>query len=311
MTYRLFFFAGIMLLSAACEQQDPQSGANSIAAAKQEAPLVIASNYPLYFFANRIVADVAAAPEIVLPEIAGDPASWVPNAEQVRQLQTADLVLLNGAGADSWLNLISIDRQQLVDTTGELSDQLISVGESVLHQHGPEGEHSHDATAFTVWLDPLLASQQAQVIADALINVAPSGEAEFRENLAGLQRDLVELDARLMKSFSQLGNQPVLFSHPVYQYLERRYEINGRSLHWEPDQSPSTADWIDLQQIRASHAASIIFWEDEPMTATSERLSDAGIVSVLFRPVANRPVDGDFLSVMHDNAKQLDLALVK
>ena len=121
-----------------------------------------------------------------LPEIYGDPALWVPNAEQIQQLQAADAVILNGAGAESWLKVISIDRRRLVDTSGDIGDRLIPLEGSVLHQHGPEGEHSHQGTAFTTWLDSQLAILQAQSITDALIEIAPSGETAFRENMAGL-----------------------------------------------------------------------------------------------------------------------------
>ena len=178
--------------------------------------------------------------------------------------------------------------------------------ESPLHQHGPEGEHSHQGTAFTTWLDPELAILQAESITDALIEIAPSGETGFRENMASLRKDLVQLDLDFAEVFSQLEGRPVLFSHPVYQYLQHRYEINGQSLHWEPDEAPSIPAWIRLQQMRASHSALIMIWEDQPLTSTATRLSDTGISSVSFQLLANRPDQGDFLSAMHANGKRLN-----
>ena len=49
-----------------------------------DAPLVYASNYPLYFFASEIAGD---AVEVRLPEIKGDPAYWAPDGDQVAELQ--------------------------------------------------------------------------------------------------------------------------------------------------------------------------------------------------------------------------------
>ena len=299
----------VVALVISCEGQDRQAGSEAAGATALEGALIVTSNYPLYFFASRIVEGVAYAPEIVLPEIEGDPALWVPNAEQIQQLQAADAVILNGAGAESWLNLISIDRRRLVDTSSDIVDRLIPLEGSVLHQHGPDGEHSHQGTAFTTWLDPQLAIMQAQSITDVLIEIAPSGETGFRENMAGLERDLVELDSIFTERFSQLDGRPILFSHPVYQYLQRRYVINGQSVHWEPDEAPSTSDWIALQQIRAHHPASIMIWENQPLAPTAKRLSDAGITSITFETLANRPDQGDYLSVMRENAEQLELIL--
>lgn len=277
-----------------------------IATAQAESALVVTSNYPLYFFASRITQGVGDAPEIVFPDVEGDPAFWIPSAEQIQLLQSADAVILNGAGAESWLNLITIDRRRVVDTSLTITDRLIPLEGSVQHQHGPEGEHSHQGTAFTTWLDPQLAIAQAHALTDVLIELMPSGELGFRDNMTTLEQDLMALDARLVEVFAKLEGRPVLFSHPVYQYLQRRYNINGISMHWEPDEEPSIPDWIELQQILASHPARIMFWENKPLSSTTQRLSNSGVTSITFQTTANKPDEGDYLSVMRLNANRLE-----
>ena len=297
-------FSAVVFLITACvgEQQAETEEAASHAGNK----MVVASNYPLYFFASRITENVDGAPDIILPEIDGDPAFWVPDVGQIQSLQSADLVLLNGAGAESWLNLITLDQRRLVDTSATLVDKLIPLTNEVQHQHGPEGNHSHQGTAFTTWLDPRLAIAQAQSITDSLIDIAPAIESELRSNMKVLEQDLLELDNELASVFAQVDSRPVLFSHPVYQYLQQRYSINGESVHWEPDEEPGTSAWIELQQILARHPARVMLWEAEPLERPGARLLEAGIKSVTFAPVANRPQEGDFLSVMQANAARLE-----
>ena len=309
MTFLRILLISVVTIVTACDGQDRQTERDGVAATYPESTLVVTSNYPLYFFAKRIVEGVGAAPEIVFPDIEGDPALWIPDAEQVQLLQSADAVILNGAGAESWLNLITIDRQRLVDSSANFADQLIALEDSVLHQHGPEGEHSHQGTAFTTWLDPKLAILQAQSVTNSLIEITPSGETGFRDNMANLERELMQLDSGLGEIFSQLNGRPILFSHPVYQYLQHRYGINGQSVHWEPDEEPSTPAWVALQQMFATHAATIMIWEDQPLTSTIRRLSNAGITSVTFQPLANMPDQGDYLSVMRANGQHLESIL--
>ena len=295
----------VALLSAACGGDDRQASDQGGSATEPKKALVVTSNYPLYFFASRIAEGVDVAPEIVFPEIDGDPTFWTPGAEQIQLLQSADIVILNGAGAEPWLDLITIDQRRLLDTSANITDRLIPLEDTVAHQHGPEGEHSHQGTAFTTWLDPHLAIVQSQVVTEALIKLAPAGEQQLRENMAGLEQELIALDTKFAEVFAKLDGRPVLFSHPVYQYMQHRYGINGESLHWEPDQEPTTSAWIDLQQMLASHPATIMIWEDEPLTATATRLSDTGITSVSLRTVANRPGQGDYLSEMHENVRRI------
>ena len=300
---------GVVLLAAGCGGEDRSTISEDLSATESKNALVVTSNYPLYFFASRIAEGVDVAPEIVFPDIDGDPALWIPGAGQIQLLQSADAVIINGAGAESWLNLISIDRQSLVDTSADIADRLIALDDSVLHQHGPEGEHSHQGTAFTTWLDPQLAIAQAKSVTSALIQLAPSGETGFRDNMAKLEQELMQLDSRLAEVFAKLDGRPVLFSHPVYQYLQHHYGINGRSVHWEPEQEPTTTAWIAMQRITTTHSATIMIWEDEPLTSTAQRLSDAGVNSVYFHTVANRPDQGDYLSAMRANIERIASAL--
>jgi zinc transport system substrate-binding protein len=293
------------LFVAACDIGERPADSKAADAVKSQNALVVVSNYPLYFFASRIADGVDSAPEIVFPDIEGDPASWIPNAEQIQIMQSADAVILNGAGAESWLDLITIDRRRLVDTSASISDRLITLDDSVQHQHGPEGEHSHQGTAFTTWLDPQLAIAQAQSVTSTLIELAPSGETGFRNNMAKLEQELTQLDLQLAEVFAQLQDRPVLFSHPVYQYLQHHYNINGQSLHWEPDQEPSTSAWIAMQRLNSTHKAKIMIWEVEPLISTAQRLSDAGVISVHFYTAANKPDQGDYLSVMRANAARI------
>jgi len=277
--------------------------------AESQSMTVVASNYPLYYFATRITDGVSASPVIILPEIEGDPSNWVPAASQIELLQSADLIVLNGAGAESWLDLVTLNPKRFLDTTAAVSSQLIPLDENVVHQHGPTGEHSHDGTAFTTWLDPEMSSIQAAVLADRLATIDPGNADAYQENLASLQADLQELDVRLRALFGQLGNRPVVFSHPVYQYLARRYRINGISVHWEPEEAPSTTAWIDLRQKLQNHPATLMIWEGEPLQATIEQLATSGLVSVTFEPVANRPGAGDYLDAMNSNIANLAAAL--
>ena len=46
-------------------------------------------------------------------------------------------------------------------------------------------------------------------------------------------------------------------------------------------------------------------WEAEPLSATGERLRELAVSSVVFNPCGKVPTEGDWLSVMGDNARNL------
>lgn len=288
-----------LILLCACEEQlTGDSGLDDHA----EKPRVLTSNYPLYYFASEIAGDIV---DVQMPDIDGDPAMWVPGASDIPQLQAADLIVINGAGYESWLTFTSLDTDRLLDTTEAIKDLLLPIENATLHQHGPQGEHSHQDTAYTSWLNPQIAIEQARAIARGFSVMVPAQTEAFKTRLALLEKRLGELDRSFEQGFSNMNDQPLVFSHPVYQYLQKRYGLNARSVHWEPDTEPGVREWLDFQNLLRGHPAKLMLWETPPLPSVLERLHQQGIRSIVFEPAANRPVTGDYFTVMNANLARL------
>ena len=268
-------------------------------------PLVCTTNYPLQYFVERITAPVV---DVRFP-VRGDedPAYWSPTPDEVLDMQQADLIVLNGASYERWLENVSLPPSRMVDSTGALAERLIPLEEETTHSHGLEGEHEHFGTAFTTWLDPALAAEQARAITVALAERWPRHAGRFESQFAERTEDLTALDTAMQEAVTGNNRLPVIFSHPVYQYLAQRYGLNARSLHWEPDQAPDEAAWRDLAAILEEFPARWMIWEDRPLPQVSDSLESLGVRSVVFDPCANTPSEGDFLSVMEENLQVLRL----
>ena len=261
-------------------------------------------NYPLAYFAERIGNDLV---EVHFPAPADeDPAFWSPDADTIATFQAADLILLNGAGYAKWVDRAALPSSKLVNTSGGFADRLLPLKGVVTHSHGPEGEHEHEGYAFTTWLDPELAIQHAQAIEAAIAVLRPDDEPEIGQRMESLRSDLFDIDGRLAFAAEALADEPLLFSHPVYQYLINRYELNGVEVHWEPDQVPDGHAWDHLEEVLRSHPAKWMVWEGEPLEATVRALADRGISSIVFDPCGNRPDEGDYLSAMATDAVALE-----
>ncbi|MDE0206108.1 MAG: zinc ABC transporter substrate-binding protein, partial [Candidatus Tectomicrobia bacterium] len=221
----------------------------------------------------------------------------------------ADLILVNGAGYAKWRKTASLPNSRLVDTSRSFKADYITVEDTGAHTHGPGGEHSHAGTAFTTWLDFRQAAQQALAVTEALSRLLPDRRSVFEQRYGVLERDLLFLDDGLDSIAARLGAQPLLASHPVYQYMARRYGLNIRSVLWEPEVAPQEAEWQELTSLLHSHPAGWMLWEGEPLAASVDRLQSLGLRSLVFDPCGNRPEDGDFLAVMRRNVDRLRQAL--
>jgi zinc transport system substrate-binding protein len=193
----------------------------------------------------------------------------------------------------------------VVDTSASFRDRYILTEHAQTHSHGPTGEHSHAATAFTTWIDFTQAVQQAEATKDALISAQIGIQEKLSINFEELKEQLLSLDSSVRTITSGFSQVPVFASHPVYQYFARRYELNIRSVLWEPDSFPDEAMWKELEKLHQEHQAAWMIWEDEPLPESVERLQEMGVRSAVFSPCGNRPEQGDFMTVMNSNVENL------
>lgn len=227
----------------------------------------------------------------------GDPAYWKPTADEIREIQSCELILLNGAGYEQWAEQAALPRARSVDTTSHLRSRLI-VEEGETHSHGPEGEHSHSGFASSTWLSPELAKEQLATVVGRLYELLgttyPTDEI-FQE----MSKRLDEAGATLR----EVGRlQPkLLASHPVYQYLGQAGGIAIDSMHWEPGEMPADTEWTKFRLVRAGHPrpTAWMLWEGEPGDEIRAKLAAEGVevfVFPLFPVDAGKPsVDGEFV----------------
>ncbi len=294
--------AGLLAWAGCAEKR---VDAPQVATESSVTPLrVFVVNTPLAYFAQRIGGD---AVEVVFPAPPDvDPAFWLPDADTIGAYQTADLILRNGAGYAGWIDRATLPESRIVDTSAAFRERLLPIEGAATHQHGPKGDHTLAGAAFTTWLDPGLARLQAAAVFEALAALRPSARSSFLERLQALEAELAALDARLSRAAQLIGAEPLLFSHPVYRYLIARYELNARSLHWEPDAMPEAEAWAELAALRAEFPARWLVWESEPFPETRRRLQERGVTSVVFNPAANRAPASSWLRAMNLGASALE-----
>ena len=272
----------------------------------QEKTVVQSVNYPLHYFATRLATESFDLQYLVDPEV--DPAFWKPKDADLTVFQKADLILLNGATYEKWMKTVSLPAAKMLDTSKAFAKTYLKA-ESKEHRHGDGSVHSHAGTAFTTWIDFSQASQQAEAIATRFKKMQPGSAEKIDANLVALKSDLDALDASMKAFGEKWGDQPLVASHPIYQYLARAYGLKIEAIEWEPGMEIKDKDLADLKKILAKHPAKWMIWEDAPTAENIAVIDALGVKSVVFSPSANVPGEGDWLGVMKANLANLEALL--
>jgi len=305
MSRHLRLVLALTLLVPACERESVAVDGSS--------QHVLASFYPLEYFAKRIAGDSVDV-ECPLPPDA-DPATWQPGREDIAAFQQAALVLVNGASFEHWVDKVSLPPSRVVDTAHAFHDRFLKF-ETVTHRHGAGGEHTHEGIDGHTWLDPNNAKLQSQAIHDAFVKAFPTHAQRFASGLAALHQDLDALDRDLEALAPRLSSNRILASHPAYSYVAARYGWKLTNLHLDPDAEPDASDKEALAKAAAAggEGKAILLWESEPTPAMRAAAEAQRLTSVVFSPCetlapARRKAGEDYLSVMRGNLKALESAL--
>ncbi|MFT4638622.1 MAG: zinc transport system substrate-binding protein [Verrucomicrobiales bacterium] len=298
-----FLLPLFLLLSACNETSTPTS--ESPTAGK---PRVLTTFYPVTYFAQRIAQE---ASEVICPlPDSADPIYWMPEASAIQQYQSADLILINGANFEQWIDKVTLPSSKLINTSQSLKGQLVRYENAVVHKHGPEGEHSHEGVDGHTWMDPLNALAQAQEIKAALIKRWPEQQPTFTKGYASLETDLQDLDTRFRTFAESWGNRALAASHPAYNYIAKRYSLKIINFDLDPESLPDQEILDSIKHTSKEYQFTHLLWEANPADEVAEAMRKLGLQNILLAPCEAPPESGDYLTTMRQNVSNLE-ALMK
>lgn len=240
---------------------------------------IAATSYPLVEMVRSITGEDY---EVWTPE----KADKIPTAEEIRRLQSSDVLLTNGPGTAyaTWLPMITLDRQKIFETTThsfELSDFIQVQEHKIVHSHGGEGEHSHFWMVPHCWLNPRLALLQGQEVCDKLCNLYPEDAELFRANFELLESSLQEAveEAHACKNLLEAEKTLLLFSDPRLKHFGKAVGLDVDFLLWfEPQEIQVSKQQLQkkiAQQSRIEKAdgQQLLLWARAPSPGECELMS--------------------------------------
>lgn len=240
---------------------------------------IVATTTQLADITREVVGDQARVTSLLQPGASAH--SFDPGPALLEALGSADLLVVNGAGLESWLD-------STVEASG-FAGTLVDTSEAI--ELMPAEAPSDDAGAATsaatsafdphVWHDPANAITQAETIRDAVIAADPGVDIDASAT-AYIER-LTELERWMRASIEQVPVEErlLVMTHDTFRYFARAFDVRivGTVLPSVDDTAEASAAHIDrlVADIRES-GARVVFSEnsiDPQLAATIAR--EAGV----------------------------------
>lgn len=254
---------------------------------------VFTSIIPQKYFVERVGGDRVNVEVLVQP--GKSPSTYEPLPEQVMNLGNADVFFTIGVPFEkAFLPKIksSLKNLKIVDTSNGIKKRYL---QNHVHEEDHGENHDEEDPLKTedphIWLSPILVIKQAEIIMEALIEVDPDGEGDYKKNFEDFRKDLLDLHTELKQELKPLKGSEFFIYHPSFGYFADEYglkqiavEIGGKE--------PSPVDINKVVEYAKKQSVKIIFVQPEFSVRSAKVIADAidGAVITL------NPLDPDYIN---------------
>jgi zinc transport system substrate-binding protein len=268
---------------------------------------VLTTILPIYCFAANIAGEEARV-ENLLPGGVG-PHEYQFSPRDLRKIQQADLIILNGLGLENWLEKAlqagkQIGSVQRVEASAGLGEELIYERSELKldvkpdprrrHRHD-HGDHFHDHSGPNphFWLDPRLAAHAVTNILEAFQAADPERSEIYARNAEDFLERLEVLDAELARALAPLKGAAFVTYHDAFPYFVRRYDLNLAGVIEEvPEVQPSIRYLQQLLEVIREKEVRVIFTEPQFSGRLAGRMSrDLNVPLAELDPLETGPLE--------------------
>ena len=270
------------------------------------AETVVTSFYPVWLLTLNLTEGVDGVDVVNLAEPStGCLHDYTLQNSDMVALSSADALLINGAGMESFLPVIAGAYPDLpvIDATAGLP--FLNEGDIVEIGEAEEGEtvNSH------LWMDPQRAAGMAANLADGLIRLLPDREQQITRNLEQFRDRLLALDETMREELGDTGRKVIIF-HEAFPYFAEACGLQVAAVvNKEPEDDLSSAALSRiLALIGSEDTLPLVIKSGETDRSVEVLVSETGVPVCELDPLTTGPEDppADYYeTVMLRNVKLL------
>lgn len=230
--------------------------------ATQTPTQIAATALPVYEFTAALCEGTGITVSRLVTENVSCLHDYSVQVSQMRAIESAEAVVINGAGLEESLEDILSGAACIIDASKNID---LSCGD---HHENDEHHHEHDPH---IWLSPEKAEEMCRTIASNLITLYPQHADVFSANLTVLLEKLDALQAYGEKELSDLSYRNLITFHDGFSYFAESFDLHIlKAVEEEAGSEASAKELIELIGLVKDNHLPVIFTETNGSTAAAE-----------------------------------------
>ncbi len=218
-------------------------------------PQVAATTLPVYQFTAALCEGTGIRVGQLIDQSLSCLHDYSLNVSQVRTLESADVVVISGAGLEEFMEDLLEKAPQVIDSSRD-----VPLLESCGHHEEHEGHH-HEQDAH-IWLSPANAKIMAANIAQGLQKTYPEHKEAIESNLEALLEQLSRLEQYGNDQLSELSCRDLITFHDGFGYLADAFDLHIlEAIEEESGSEASAKELKEMIGLVTDHKLPAIFTE--------------------------------------------------
>lgn len=271
---------------------------------------VVTSFYPIYIFARNLTQGIDA---IQVQNLAAPDTGCLHDYQlltgDMRTLQGARVLLINGAGMESYLDTVFNQFPSLPIMDASQGIELLDAqGEPAGHhlEEAAEGhDHEHEENAH-IWLNARNAMVMVENLQKGLSAVFPEYQNLIAENAQNYLARLSALDTELTSGLQHLPHKDIITFHEAFPYFANAYGLHVAAVvTHEPGEALSPAELAALVTTVKNLGNPPLFTEPQyPDLAAKTLAAETGAFLYSLDPLVTGPMEDGVLTAYEDGMRK-------
>ena len=224
---------------------------------------IAATTLPVYQFTSMLCEGTGLTVTRLVTESVSCLHDYSLNVRQVKAVESATLVVINGAGLEEFMEDI-LTEKQTVDASRDIP--LLSG----CHDQGEHDGHHHEADSH-IWLSPANAMVMANNIMEGLTEAYPQHAETFQWNCIRLLTQLMQLIEYGKETLAELKNRELVTFHDGFAYFAQAFDFTIlASVEEEAGAETSAHQLIELIELVKNHNIQAVFTESNGSDASAK-----------------------------------------
>ena len=281
---------------------------------------IVTSFYPLYISTINITKDI---PNVTVTNMTKSQTGCLHDyqltPQDLKTLENADILVINGAGMESFLDgvISQYPDLEIVDATKGLSlleDDTHSHDDHD-HDHDTEDDdHDHEYNAH-VWVSVTGNIEEVKNISSQLEDLNPENKESYEANTNTYVAKLEDLKNEMHTELDNLPNRDIITFHEAFPYFAEEFNLNiAGVIEIEPDSEPSAKEIEDVINTIKTKNIKSLFTEPKYSSKVAETIAtETGATVYELDPIvtgdSNPDAYNDYINKMKKNLDVLKEAL--